>query len=55
MTVPSTIYNFSVEYKPFCLNKKNDVRHIYMYSTSELNVKEILADYKIVSIEKQEL
>jgi len=54
MIVPSTIYNFSVEYKPFCLNK-NNVRHIYIYSTSELNVKEILADYKIVSIEKQEL
>ena len=45
--LPSPTYSYFVEYKGLSLEK--NVRSIYLYATSELHVREILADYNVVS------
>jgi hypothetical protein len=55
--IPSPVYNYYVEYRGTAfqdsgVNTFN--RSIYLYARSELDVKEILADYKVLTIEKQE-
>tara|TARA_R110000772_G_scaffold188708_1_gene299745 strand:- start:181 stop:345 length:165 start_codon:yes stop_codon:yes gene_type:complete len=47
----SPLYNYLVEYKPHSV-LKNETSRIYIYATSEINAKEILADYKVLSVEK---
>ena len=55
--MPSTRYNYYVEYRGSTFNDSgvNTMhRSIYLYATSELHVKEILADYKVLTIELQD-
>ena len=55
--IPSPVYNYSVEYEGVSFNDSGvntRVRSIYLYATSELHIKQILANYKVVSIEKYE-
>ena len=46
--MPSTKYNYFVEY---ISGVSQNVRTIYLYASSELEVKEILGDYKVINIE----
>ena len=55
--MPSPVYNYAVEYEGVSFNDSGvntRVRSIYLYATSELHIREILADYKVISIEKYE-
>ena len=55
--MPSPVYNYLVEYEGDNFNYSGvntRVRSIYLYATSELHIKQILGDYKVVSIEKYE-
>ena len=55
--LPSPVYNYAVEYEGVSFNDSGvntRVRSIYLYATSELHIREILADYKVISIEKYE-
>ena len=55
--INSPVYNYLVEYEGDNFNDSGvntRVRSIYLYATSELHIKQILADYKVVSIEKYE-
>ena len=49
--IPSTRHNYFVEY---ISGISQNVRTIYLYATSELHVKEILGDYKVLTIELYE-
>jgi len=49
--IPSPTYSYLVEYKSSSLEK--DPRSIYLYATSEIHVREILADYNVVSVIKE--
>ena len=51
--MPSSTYNYYVEYVAHS-TPINTPSSIYVYATNELHVKEILADYKVLLIEKQE-
>ena len=46
--MPSTKYNYFVEYTS---GVSQNVRTIYLYASSELEVKEILGDYKVITVE----
>ena len=46
--LPSPRYNYFVEYTS---GVSNNVHSVYLYATSELHVKEILGDYKVINIE----
>ena len=46
--IPSTRHNYFVEY---ISGISQNVRTIYLYATSELEVKEILGDYKVIKVE----
>jgi len=54
--IPSTLYRYYVEYKEIPdLNMEWRIarhRQVYIYTTSELTVREILDDYEIISINK---
>ena len=55
--MPSPVYNYAVEYEGVSFNDSGvniRVRSIYLYATSELHVKEIMDDYKVLTIEKYE-
>lgn len=55
--MPSPVYNYYVEYRGTMFNDSgvNTMhRSIYLYATSELHVKEILGDYKVLKIELQD-
>jgi len=55
--IPSPLHNYAVEYEGVSFNDSGvntRVRSIYLYATSELHIREILADYKVISIEKYE-
>jgi len=55
--INSPVYNYLVEYEGDNFNDSGvntRVRSIYLYATSELHIKQILGDYKVVSIEKYE-
>ena len=49
--LPSPRYNYFVEYTS---GVSNNVHSVYLYATSELHVKEILGDYKVLTIELYE-
>ena len=49
----STLFKYYVEYKePEGSWRSNKTKDIYIYSTSELTVREILADYQILLVDK---
>ena len=48
--IPSTQYRYYVEYIDNEASPKH--RSIYVYSTSEITVREILADYQILLVDK---
>ena len=51
--MPSKQYRYYVEYKePEGSWRSNKTKDIYIYSTSELTVREILADYQILLVDK---
>ena len=51
--IPSTQHRYYVEYKePEGSWRSNKTKDIYIYSTSELTVREILADYQILLVDK---
>ena len=51
--MPSTQYKYYVEYKePEKSWRSGKTKDIYIYSTSELTVREILAHYQILLIDK---
>ena len=55
--MPSPVYNYAVEYEGVSFNDSGvntRVRSIYLYATSKLHVKEIMGDYKVLTIEKYE-
>ena len=50
----SPVQNYYVEYHGSTFNDSGVNTHnrsIYLYATSELHVKEILADYKVILVE----
>jgi hypothetical protein len=53
--MPSKQYRYYVEYKePEGSWRSDKTKDIYIYSTSELTVREILADYRILLVNKAE-
>ena len=53
--MPSKQYRYYVEYKePEGSWRSDKTKDIYIYSTSELTVREILADYQIMLVNKAE-
>ena len=52
--IPSPIKNYCVQYQSPAARGSQDPSVLYIYATSEIHVKQILADYKILSIDLQE-
>ena len=53
--IPSPVYNYAVEYEGVSFEDSGvntRVRSIYLYATSELHIKQLLADYKVLTIVK---
>ena len=49
--LPSPVHNYFVEYTS---GVSDNLHSVYLYATSELHVKEILGDYKVLTIELYE-
>tara|TARA_R100000544_G_scaffold30479_1_gene16725 strand:- start:195 stop:371 length:177 start_codon:yes stop_codon:yes gene_type:complete len=52
--IPSPTKNYCVQYQSPAAHGSQDPSVLYIYATSEIHVKQILADYKILSIDLQE-